>query len=292
MSEFIFMYSLPPKLVPFSTIRGGISLFDAEICASARPRPHTNIQTNGHDISWILRNSETGEVFNAGQTYGTRSGALFSEHPLQSGYAYETLEVKATGSQSFNLRAPALDPGTATLGMVQGTCVMTAQGEKPVETLRVNDMLITRDRGLKPLRWIGHHTVTSPLKTVLFSQGSIKNSRDMRVCPDHMVVLKGPESLARFGQREVLLAARTFVNGQGILLETTTGAVFYQLLLDQHEVIYAEAAACESYLPSPANLARLTRGQRQEIHAAFPDLADDPASYGPMARYHAGATLH
>lgn len=34
-----------------------------------------------------------------------------------------------------------------------GTMIRTARGERPVEKLRVGDLVVTRDNGLQPLAW-------------------------------------------------------------------------------------------------------------------------------------------
>ncbi len=169
---------------------------------------------------------------------------------------------------------------------------MTIKGEVPIENLRAGDILVTRDRGMQPLLWVGKVTPPASRKAVYFSENSINNSRDMMLCPNQLVALKGSKALLHYGQREVLIAAHTFVNGDTIRFADTGQKTFYQLLLKNHQVIYAEAAAVESYLPSVQNLAMLDPVQQQQVFKVLPALQDDPASYGPIARCHVGETLH
>ncbi|MEL7257260.1 MAG: Hint domain-containing protein, partial [Pseudomonadota bacterium] len=40
-----------------------------------------------------------------------------------------------------------------------GVRILTGQGERAIETLQTGDMVVTRDQGLRPIRWIGQRTV-------------------------------------------------------------------------------------------------------------------------------------
>jgi len=42
-----------------------------------------------------------------------------------------------------------------------GTELLTKRGKQLIENLRVGDMIVTRDNGLQPLKWIGPKTVPS-----------------------------------------------------------------------------------------------------------------------------------
>ncbi len=296
MQKYPFYYEMLNNNVPFSTIRGGFSSFEGDTCPPMRPRTSTPDFQNNHtsEILWRIKTVPAGDVFSVRQVCTSQRTALTSERALEKGQVYETLDIITSVSSNSKLRRPE-QPVTQTgqsTGICQHTHIMTIKGEVPVENLRIGDLIVTRDRGMQPLLWIGTAAPSASTKFVVFSKDSINNSRDMTVSPNQLVVLKGSQALLRYGQREVLIAARTFVNGDDIHYTSNSGRPFYQLLLPAHAVIYAEAAAMESYLPSAQNLALLAPRQKQSVFKALPSLQNDPGSYGPLARHHVGETIH
>ena len=60
---------------------------------------------------------------------------------------------------------------------------------------------------------------------------------------------------------------------------------YYALLLDSHQIIFAEGVPTESFRPGPVVLSGFSREQRAQIHKIYPGLADDPeTALGPPAR--------
>ncbi|MEM9141026.1 MAG: hypothetical protein AAGB15_14465, partial [Pseudomonadota bacterium] len=60
---------------------------------------------------------------------------------------------------------------------------------------------------------------------------------------------------------------------------------YYALLLDRHEVLFAEGAATESFRPGPTAIAHYSAEHRAQIFGLYPGLANDPEqALGPIAR--------
>ncbi len=60
---------------------------------------------------------------------------------------------------------------------------------------------------------------------------------------------------------------------------------YYALLLDRHEVIFADGVATESFRPGPVALADFSPLHRAQIFRIYPGLVDDPMqALGPPAR--------
>jgi len=59
---------------------------------------------------------------------------------------------------------------------------------------------------------------------------------------------------------------------------------YIHILFDDHEIIYAEGAASESFHPGEVGLTAVTEASREEIFAIFPELRALPRSFGPAAR--------
>jgi len=77
--------------------------------------------------------------------------------------------------------------------LVAGTMVLTPEGEKPVEMLRLGDRVMTRDCGAQPIRWIGARSVVgnAEFAPVRFAPGAIGNTRALHVSPQHRILMTG-----------------------------------------------------------------------------------------------------
>ena len=173
-------------------------------------------------------------------------------------------------------------PG-AIVCFARGTLILTTRGEVAVEELRENDMVITRDRGAQPLRWIGSvqigtATVEIPLnlRPIRISAGSLgKNSpaQDLIVSPQHRILVRSRIAQRMFGTGEVLVAAKQLLQVDGIDIATDLAEVeYFHLLFDQHEVVISNGAETESLYTGPEALKSVGRQAVQEIFLLFPEL--------------------
>ncbi|MEQ3624365.1 MAG: Hint domain-containing protein [Celeribacter sp.] len=172
---------------------------------------------------------------------------------------------------------------------VAGTLILTAQGERPIETLVPGDMVVTRDHGLAPLRWIGTRRMAvtpaiAPIRITAGALGPNMPERDLCVSPQHRVLVRGARAEMLFGASEVLVAARHLVDDARVLRDTAAQQVTYvHLMFDAHEVIYTEGLQSESLQAGPVGLASLEPAQRAEVLAIFPELEMQPGTR-PAAR--------
>lgn len=133
----------------------------------------------------------------------------------------------------------------------RGTRIRTADAstiERPVEDLRIGDLVVTAAGRLRPIRWIGRRSYSGrfagrnpEVLPVCFEAGSLGDdvpSRDLWVSPKHAMVLDG-----------LLLPAEVLVNGRTIIkAERVTEVEYFHIELDSHDVLIAEGAASESYV--------------------------------------------
>ncbi|WP_417724617.1 Hint domain-containing protein [Salipiger sp.] len=167
-----------------------------------------------------------------------------------------------------------------------GTRLLTATGYRPVESLSVGDLLVTRDSGLHPLRWIGARRVRAegafaPIRVAPGLQGA---RAPLLVSPQHRMLICDHRAELLFGTPEVLVSA-THLADCGLARAVPGGMVTYlHLMTDRHEVLIAEGMATESFHPGPRGLAALSDASRQDLFAAFPELRADPTRYGGTAR--------
>lgn len=186
---------------------------------------------------------------------------------------------------------------TTTPCFVEGTGILTATGSRPVETLQPGDLIVTRDHGLQPLVWIGEREVTGAamfatngaLAPIIIPAGTFGPgcpARTLHVSPAHRMLQSGNRMPLVVGQSEALTPATLLKGHHGVTQRTGNAPVRYlHLLLETHQVIYAEGAPTESLHPGSIGLQGFSEKSRESLFRIRPDLRADPGVYGPTARY-------
>ena len=170
---------------------------------------------------------------------------------------------------------------------VAGTRIATPDGAVMVEALRPGDMVLTRDEGAQPLRWIGERRVeaTGDFAPIFIAANTFGEHGDLFLSPLHRVLIRDSLAELLFGEREVLVAARDLVNGRSVR-RIEGGLVDYvHILFDRHQVVFSEGLQTESFLPGPQTAHSFEAEIVAEICALFPEI--DPATgagYSPAAR--------
>lgn len=170
---------------------------------------------------------------------------------------------------------------------VAGTRIRAEMGAVAIEHLKVGDRVVTLDHGLQPIRWIGRsHVAADPaLAPIRFAPGAFGNTRPLLVSPQHRMLVQGGALELCHGAAQALLPACHMINGQDITQIAPAPHTYLHLMFDQHELIWAEGALCESFFPGDMGMAALSPAARAEITAIFPDLhAHGAPGIGPMAR--------
>lgn len=171
---------------------------------------------------------------------------------------------------------------SACVAFARGTQITLASGEqRRVEDLRAGDLVLTRDDGAQPLRWIGQTTqrAAGDFAPVRIRAGALNNENDLLVSPDHRLLIYQRSDALGAGRHEVLVRARHLVNGDTVRRESGGFVDFYRLLFDRHQIIYAEGIAAETLLVDPRTRAALPEGLRASMiadvatHGARPHLA-------------------
>jgi hypothetical protein len=168
-----------------------------------------------------------------------------------------------------------------------GTLIKTPNGQTLIEQLAPGDMVLTMDHGPQPIRWIGSskRPAVGNMAPILIRKGALGNTRDLRVSPQHRMLLSGWQAEVLFGESEVLATAKSLVNDHSILREEGGEVEYFHMLFDSHEIVYAEGAPSESFHPGAEGWKALDMPTRNEILELFPQLANGNFdSYGPSAR--------
>lgn len=168
----------------------------------------------------------------------------------------------------------------------RGTLIDTYHGSMPVEDLLVDDLVMTKDAGFQPIRWIGSVQVTAKgrLAPVRISRGALGNSRTLLVSQQQRVLLSDWRAELLFGEREVLATARSIVNDSSIWIHDGGEMEYFHLLFDRHQILYAEDCPAESLHPANDGIAALPAFLQDEILALRPDLNGNLDAFGASAR--------
>jgi len=174
-----------------------------------------------------------------------------------------------------------------------GAMIATPGGEKPVESLRPGDKVLTRDNGIQEIRWTGQRdlsaaelAVSPNLRPVLIRAGALGRGlpeRDMMVSPNHRMLVSNERTSLYFEEHEVLVAAKHLVDNVGVKAIETLGTSYIHFMFDRHEVVLADGTWTESFQPGDQTLDSMGREQRAEIFTLFPELREKAGRQGYVA---------
>ncbi len=185
-----------------------------------------------------------------------------------------------TMSQAQSAGLPCFTPGTL---------IETPGGLVPVETLRPDDLVLTRDNGPQPIRWVGTNTVDAgrlarqpQLLPVRLEAGALGDHDAITVSPQHGFVLRaeGEERLVR-----AITLAR--MHGRAVHRRRNIGQLTYvHFMFERHQAVRAHGLWSESFYPGPWALSALAPGPLRELAQLFPELrsGDPMQAYGSHVR--------
>ncbi len=125
-------------------------------------------------------------------------------------------------------------------GLVQGTTLLTLDGEIPVEFVSVGDKLITRDTGVSKIIHI--QRTTRKVRSIAFAAGSLGDTRpesDTLLAGDQMVLIRDWRARALFSSERALVAARSLIDGEFITDLGEQDQTLIQIFCDSPHILYA-----------------------------------------------------
>ena len=181
-----------------------------------------------------------------------------------------------------------------------GTRIATPSGARPVEALRPGDRVITRDNGAQEVIWTGQRHISGarlhamphlrPVRICAgaLGQGAFGEGRpdgDLLVSPGHRILMQGHAARALFRCEEVLVRAGDLVDDRRIRTDLALREVTYHhILLERHEVLFANGIGADSFHPGEADPAGLDAADHARLREVSPAFVSDPGSYGDFAR--------
>jgi len=181
-------------------------------------------------------------------------------------------------------------------GIVLGANVRTPCGPRRIEMVRADDLIVTRDNGLQPVRMIWKREVSladivinpdlAPVRFKPRAVGPMMPQKDVCVAADHRVLVPGYRLLGEEKTACCLLEALEFAEASDAAYVDRSAEVvtYFTLVFDTHQIFSADGLFSESFLPTTKNLAALDESLRDNMVRRFPLLKRQPDAY-PAAKY-------
>jgi hypothetical protein len=268
------------------TVSSGSSLVITTTFAGSPSGSVGSITTNATKATLTLQDSGTGTLYVATATGNGSSTLTFTFSPTTStvhstgtltivGFNPGGTTVKVNGSTS-SFDTTHFSNGNAGLTsdaiacFTRGTQIATPGGERPIETLRIGDLVLNAGGSARSVKWVGKAeyeaealadpAIMSFARPVLFRAGALGEGlpvRDLAVSPMHGMLIDG-----------ALIPAAALVNGESILRSTPAdGVEYYHVELDSHDMIVAAGVVSESFID-------------RNSRAMFDNAAEFDALYG------------
>ena len=172
---------------------------------------------------------------------------------------------------------------------LRGTQIWTPSGERTIEDLQVNDLVVTSSGEAKPIQWVWRRRFErqsgqkwgeeiAPIRVARSALGPNTPHRDLYLSRYHCLYLDG-----------VLIPAVDLINDSTI---TRVDALhlreieYFHIKLDRHCVVYAEGAACETLQAITAVNSDSAEFEEYRRLYGEPSLPDEPVA--PVLGYNGG----
>ena len=142
-------------------------------------------------------------------------------------------------------------PVAAAVGVTLGTLIETDSGPRPVESLKLGDLIETLENGFQPLRSVARQRMrgTAGSAPICIAAGVLGNAKPLGLAPHHRVLITGWQAELYFGQDEILIEAVSLLNGSTVTREDTAQIEYIGLGFDDHQIILAQDVGIESDMP-------------------------------------------
>lgn len=236
--------------------------------AALRPAARlTFLGREGHKVDLLLI-----EITGGRDGDGAAEWAALPLDPVEPGQGHTLIGIDTAP-------APVRLADITAVAFGQGTRITLADGRQAaVETLRPGDRLLTRDHGPQPLRSVLQRTVRTvgPHAPVVIPSGTLGNAGDLILGQQQRIFVyqRGDDRLTETA--EMLVKAHYLVDGERIFQRPGGFGDFFALVLDRHEVIYAECIPVESLEVSARTLAAMPEDMARKVGDALPGLDHRP----------------
>lgn len=182
---------------------------------------------------------------------------------------------------------------TGAVCFAAGSLIHTISGQRPVQDLRIGDLVWTADHGYQPIRWIGasplrqrdlrERETLRPIRIPSGALGNFTPDTDLVVSPQHRMYVKSSVAAHLCGASEILIPAKDLVGYMGITrVDDLMPVTYYHIMFDQHQIIMANGCLTESFYVGAQALRALSPAGLEELMTLFPELMSfDGFQYHP-----------
>jgi hypothetical protein len=200
-----------------------------------------------------------------------------------------------TAGQTFTFSGSGdgpIDP-YGTLCFAGGTLIETPNGPRRIEELNAGDLVTTRDKGARPIRWLAKRDLgplelcrNPSLRPIRIRKGALGAglpAQDLVVSPQHRILLSDPAAELLFDTSDVLVPAQALLGNDRVHIDHACQSVsYYHLLLEDHAMVCANGQWAETLLLGSETQKTFLSAQRRELELLFPEKILDPPT--PYAR--------
>jgi len=182
---------------------------------------------------------------------------------------------------------------TSVICFASGSPIDTNMGERVVETLSAGDLVRTLDNGYVHLIGVfstpvGNQASDQP---ILIPQGALCNglpNSDSWLSPQHRLMVSSPVAERMFGEKEVLISAKAFLECDEVVQKPALENMrYYHLICERHEIVFSAGYPVETFFPGDyglkmmsstatgrraARLVKLTNHERCKPARNFPKM--------------------
>lgn len=262
----------------------------------------------GNDTLNIISTTLSGDVRGGGGTdslnlpVGTViNDSSFGVINVEDGVGYSISSGTFTLPSGITVTYSAFENGSGVPCFTRDTMIRTLGGSRPIQRLRVGELIMTLDHDPQPIRWIGRRRFDRaalnsnprlwPVRILAGALGEGLPRRDLLVSRQHRMLVRSRIAQRMFGTSEVLIPAIKLSALPGVFVDDTVSCVeYFHLLFDSHLIITAEDAPTESLFTGTEALKSLGADARREIFEIFPELCETsceipPARFIPRGRH-------
>ncbi|MEP5761163.1 MAG: Hint domain-containing protein [Litoreibacter sp.] len=220
-------------------------------------------------------------------TSGDGNFDLFSATATQSGSGENfgsdndgfSIQRTSDGADTFvNDETPT--PGTNNICFTGGTIFETPEGPTLIDNLRPGDQLFTKDNGPQTIKWIWAKVWTTaelrknpnlyPVRVKKDAFGNGLPERELLVSRQHRILVGSRIVQRMFDCAEVLVPAKDLLELDGVDIVTDCETMtYYHILLEQHEIVFANGVPSESLHLGPESLKMMENEAIEELCKIF-----------------------
>ena len=188
----------------------------------------------------------------------------------------ESIQIDINGTIYYG--TPSEGVAIQIVCFANGTEIATPDGFTAIEELRAGDMVLTKDAGARPVRWIGSRKIglcelinDPKLRAVIIP---VPGGDVLRVSRQHRILVTGNIAQRMFGETEILVPAKDLIGHCGVHVDQSVeDLTYYHVLLDDHHLLNANGVAAESLYLGSEGLKAMTPAARAELVKILPDVA-------------------